>query len=207
MRLSKIAGLLMVPVLALSLVACSAPKDGGNKAAGGDTQVAELTAKKVSNAEEASALYAKLMKKENDIFSKDNALWDKVFNAANKDSAMIGDGTNYGDFLLSTIDGAKDSFTADELKTLKAGAQQIKKIEDKLARLEKDFPGCGNQPSTGDSVDAATAGMTSAEGDSGKEAGQFPSFKGKDLDGNDVNSDELFSKNKVTVMNFWFTTC
>ena len=36
---------------------------------------------------------------------------------------------------------------------------------------------------------------------------KFPSFKGKDLDGNDVNSDELFSKNKVTVMNFWFTTC
>ena len=39
------------------------------------------------------------------------------------------------------------------------------------------------------------------------EAAKFPSFKGKDLDGNDVNSDELFSKNKVTVMNFWFTTC
>ena len=39
------------------------------------------------------------------------------------------------------------------------------------------------------------------------EATKFPSFKGKDLDGNDVSSDELFSKNKVTVMNFWFTTC
>ncbi len=56
----------------------------------------------------------------------------KVFNAANKDSAMIKDGSNYGDFLLKTIDGAKDEFTADELKTLKAGAQQIKEIEDKL---------------------------------------------------------------------------
>ena len=39
------------------------------------------------------------------------------------------------------------------------------------------------------------------------EATKFPSFTGKDLDGNDVSSDELFSKNKVTVMNFWFTTC
>ena len=39
------------------------------------------------------------------------------------------------------------------------------------------------------------------------EATKFPSFTGKDLDGNDASSDELFSKNKVTVMNFWFTTC
>lgn len=38
-------------------------------------------------------------------------------------------------------------------------------------------------------------------------AEKFPSFNGKDLDGNDVNSDELFSNNTVTVVNFWFTTC
>ena len=36
---------------------------------------------------------------------------------------------------------------------------------------------------------------------------EVPSFTGKDLDGNDVSSDELLAKNKVTVMNFWFTTC
>ena len=29
----------------------------------------------------------------------------------------------------------------------------------------------------------------------------------KDLDGNDVTSSDLFSKNDVTVVNFWFTTC
>ena len=69
--------------------------------------------------------------------------------------------------------------------------------------LEKKFPGCGSTPGEGESVDASTAGMTNGESGETK----FPSFKGKDLDGNDVNSDELFSKNKVTVMNFWFTTC
>ncbi len=36
---------------------------------------------------------------------------------------------------------------------------------------------------------------------------KFPSFEGKDLDGNTVKSDELFSANAVTVVNFWFTTC
>ena len=82
----------------------------------------------------------------------------------------------------------------------------IKEIEDKLESLEKEFPGCGSTPSAGESVDASTAGMT-AGANASSEATKFPSFTGKDLDGNDVNSDELFSKNKVTVMNFWFTTC
>ena len=36
---------------------------------------------------------------------------------------------------------------------------------------------------------------------------KFPAFEGKDLDGNVVKSDELFSGNAVTVVNFWFTTC
>ncbi len=34
---------------------------------------------------------------------------------------------------------------------------------------------------------------------------KFPTFEGKDLDGNTVKSDELFSANAVTVVNFWFT--
>ena len=38
-------------------------------------------------------------------------------------------------------------------------------------------------------------------------ATKFPSFKGKDLDGNDVTSDDIFGGNAVTVVNFWFSTC
>ena len=127
-----------------------------------------------------------------------------MFLSANKNTPMIEDGTNYGDFLLSTIEGAKDSFTAEELKTLKAGAEQIKEIENKLTVLEQKYPGCGSKPQENDSVDAATAGMT---GGNTADLTKFPSFQGKDLDGNDVNSSELFAKNTVTVVNFWFTTC
>ena len=203
MKLSKIAALFMVPVLALCLVACSAPGGNVSESASSDPKIAELTAQKPTNADEAAELYAKLMQKENEIFSSDNALWEKVFNAANKDSTMIEDGSNYGDFLLKTIDGAKDEFTADELKTLKAGAQQIKEIEGKLTILEQKYPGCGTTPGAGDSVSAEEAGMTA----SGSDLMKFPSFQGKDLDGNDVDSSKLFAGNSVTVVNFWFTTC
>ena len=121
MKLSKIAALFMVPVLALCLVACSAPGGNASESAGSDPKIAELIAQEPANADEAAELYAKLMQKENDILSSDNALWEKVFSAANKDSAMIEDGSNYGDFLLKTIDGAKDEFTAGEVGTLQAG--------------------------------------------------------------------------------------
>lgn len=118
--------------------------------------------------------------------------------SANKDSSKIEDGTNYGDFLLNTIENGKDNFTADELKILKDGANQIKEIEGKLTILEQKYPGCGSKPSEGESVDAESAGMVS----NNSKLTKFPSFKGKDLDGNDVSSDDIFSSNKVTVINF-----
>ena len=46
MKLSKIAALLMLPVLALTLAACSAPKGDAKDATSGDAQIAELVAQK-----------------------------------------------------------------------------------------------------------------------------------------------------------------
>ena len=206
MKLTKIAVALMGALLALSLAACSAPKDSEAGSTSGNTDIAALLATQPKNAEKATELHQKLMQKENDVLSSDSKLWEKVFLAANKDMPMIEDGKNYGDFLLDTIEGAKDQFSAEELKTLKTGAQQVKEIEDKLAALEKDFPGCGSSPSSGESVDASSAGMPNSAGAT-TSAGKFPSFQGKDLDGNEVTSDKLFSGSKVTVVNFWFTTC
>lgn len=68
MKLSKIAALFMVPVLALCLVACSAPGGNASESASSDPKIAELTAQKPANADEAAELYAKLMQKENEIF-------------------------------------------------------------------------------------------------------------------------------------------
>ena len=204
-KLSRVLSIVLIMVLVFALAACSTGKDNkDNKdnASGGD--IATLLASEPKTADEAAKLYAQLMQKENDILASNSALWEKVFMAGDKSSPMIEDGTNYGEFLLKTIEGAKDNFTADELKTLKAGAEQIKEIEGKLTILEQKYPGCGSTPGNGDSVGAGEAGMPSG---GSSELTKFPSFNGKDLDGNDVKSSELFSGNSVTVVNFWVTTC
>ncbi|MBQ9064810.1 MAG: TlpA family protein disulfide reductase [Blautia sp.] len=41
----------------------------------------------------------------------------------------------------------------------------------------------------------------------GSEAGAQVSFETTDLDGNTITSDEIFSQNKVTLVNFWFSNC
>lgn len=199
-KASKILAVLMVLVLTLGLAACSANKKNSSN---DDSDIIPLLAQEANSLDEATALHKKLMEAENKILTDNSALWEKVFLSANKNTTMIEDGSNYGDFLLNTIEGAKSQFTADELKTLKDGAEQIKEIEGKLTILEQKYPGCGSTPGSGESVAAEDAGMS---GDTSKLM-QFPSFQGKDLDGNDINSSELFSGNTVTVVNFWFTTC
>ena len=69
------------------------------------------------------------MAQENAILSANTELWEKVFMAADKGMTMQEDGKNYGDFLLKTIDGIKDQFSADELKLLNKGAEEIQEIE------------------------------------------------------------------------------
>ncbi len=208
MKTTKILSVLLLVVLMLSLAACGKTQaNGGNMATEGNTAdaVADLLAMEAATAEEATALHTKLMDAETAILTENSALWEKVFMSADKGSLMIEDGSNYGDFLLKTIDGAKDEFTEDELKVLKAGGETIRSIEVKLTSLEEKFPGCGQMPSDDGMSVPADDGMMMPPDDGSMQ--KFPAFEGKDLDGNTVKSDELFSGNAVTVVNFWFTTC
>ena len=208
MKTTKILPVLLLVVLMLSLAACGKTQaNGGNMATEGNTAdaVADLLAMEAATAEEATALHTKLMDAETAILTENSALWEKVFMSADKGSLMIEDGSNYGDFLLKTIDGAKDEFTEDELKVLKAGGETIRSIEVKLTSLEEKFPGCGQMPSDDGMSVSADDGMMMPPDDGSMQ--KFPAFEGKDLDGNTMKSDELFSGNAVTVVNFWFTTC
>lgn len=203
MKFSKLTAALLAFVLAFSLAACSANQNNKDDAADDKSGIETLMKTEPGNADEAAELYEKLMQKEDDILSADSALWEKVFLSVNKNSPLIENCANYGDFLLTAIDGCKDTFSKEELETVTAGANQIKEIEEKLTALEQQYPNCGSKPIEGDSVDAETAGM----GNSGSQLEKFPSFQGKDFDGNDVDSSTLFSGNTVTVVNFWFSTC
>ncbi|MDY4254827.1 MAG: TlpA disulfide reductase family protein [Oscillospiraceae bacterium] len=203
MKTTKILTVLAAVLLILGLATCGMTKDGKKKEGSKNADVISLLAVNPETKDEASDLHQKLMACETKILSENNALWEKVFLSADKGMAMIEDGGNYGDFLLKTIEGAKDSFSADELKLLKDGAEQIREIEGKLTVLEQKFPGCGKKPSESDMSVPAENGKPKENSDLMK----FPAFEGKDLDGNEVKSSTLFAGNTVTVVNFWFTTC
>ena len=194
MNVKKIITLLLAALLVLSLAACG--KQGSD-----DTTKPDGEPK---NAQEAAAMYKDLMDQENAILTENQSLWEKVFMSADKGMTMQEDGKNYGDFLLDTIESAKDKFTADELKLLRQGGEKIREIERTLAAIEAKFPDAA--PKAPDNGDSIPADSPTTPGDSGKTQ-KFPSFEGKDLNGNTVKSDDLFSKNAVTVVNFWFTTC
>lgn len=203
MKRTKILTVLAALLLILGLTACGMSKDGKENEGSKETGIASLLAADPKTTDEASELHQKLMQQETAILSENSSLWEKVFMSADKGMAMIKDGGNYGDFLLTTIGNSKDQFTDDELKLLKDGAEQIRKIEDKLTVLEQKFPDCGKKPSEGDMSVPAENGKPKENSDLMK----FPSFEGKDLDGNEAKSSTLFAGNTVTVVNFWFTTC
>ena len=196
MNVKKIITLLLALVLAAGTVACGAKQAERN----------EDTDKEPQTAEEAAALYDELMAQENAIQAENTELWEKVFLSADKGMAMMEDGKNYGEFLLSTIEAAKEQFTDEEYELLKEKATEIKNIEDRLAALEEKFPSLSGTPAEDGSMSVpAGSDMTTPPDDGSMQ--KFPAFEGKDLDGNTVKSSELFAKNAVTVVNFWFTTC
>ena len=95
--------------------------------------------------------------------------------------------------------------TADEMKLLQGEAEKIRDIENKLTMIEEKYPEAAQQSTDGAMSVPAGSDMTTPLDDGSMQ--KFPAFEGKDLDGNPVKSDELFSGNAVTVVNFWFTTC
>ena len=118
MNVKKSIALLLAVMMVLSLAACGATGEASGDAMTGEPK----------NAEEAVAMHKELMAQENAILSENTALWEKVLMAADKSMTMQEDGKNYGDFLLDTIESAKDQFTADELKLIRGDAEKIRDI-------------------------------------------------------------------------------
>ena len=202
MNAKKILALMLCAMMLLSLAACGA-KDYDKQADMSGNSSAMTGEPK--NAEEALALHKELLERENAILSENTELWEKVFMVADKGITMQEDGKNYGDFLLDTVEAAKEQFTDKEYEWLKESATEISNIENRLTELEEKYPEIMQKSMDGD-MSMPAGSDTSTPPDDGSMQ-KFPAFEGKDLDGNTVKSNELFSANAVTVVNFWFTTC
>ena len=202
MNAKKILALMLCAMMLLSLAACGAKDNDKQTDMSGDSSAMTGEPK---TAEEALALHKELLERENALLSENAELWEKVFRAADKGMTMQEDGKNYGDFLLKTIEDAKEQFSDEEYEWLKESATEISNIENKLTELEEKYPEIMQKSMNGD-MSMPAGSDTSTPPDDGSMQ-KFPAFEGKDLDGNTVKSDELFSGNTVTVVNFWFTTC
>jgi len=133
-----------------------------------------------------------LYQQENQLFADHKDAWDKVFGFMSKNTDGDAMSENYADVLASTVESNKDSFSEEEYETLSKDIETIRGIEEEIAKLEKEI-------AASDSSDSASSKLDES-------ASVFHRFKGKDLDGNDVD-DSLFTNNKVTVVNFWFSGC
>lgn len=178
MKTRKTIIMILTLCVALSFTACTGKGDSGKA---DSASVSEGTDK----TEDLQAKLDDLYQQENQIFEKHKDVWEKVFSKMSKTDAGSGD---YVDYLASTVEANKKSFTEDELKTLKEDIETIRGMEEQITEVENKLDASGASESEDDDIIA------------------FNNISGKDFDGNDVD-ESLFSKNAVTVMNFWFTGC
>ena len=200
MNMKRIFTLALAVLMVLALAACGTKNNDKMGDMSGNSSAMTGEPK---TAEEALALHKELLERENAILSEKTELWEKVFMEADK--GMIEDGKNYGDFLLDTVETEKEQFTDKEYEWLKESATEISNIENRLTELEQKYPELMQKSMDGDMSMPAGSDTSNPPDDGSMQ--KFPAFEGKDLDGNTVKSDELFSANAVTVVNFWFTTC
>ena len=164
----------------------------GNSSSTTNTKQESSSTTETGSTDELSKKLDDLYQQENQLFADHKDAWDKVFGLMNKNTDGDAMNENYADFLASTVESNKDSFSEEEYETLSKDIETIRGIEEEIAKLEKES--------------AASESSDNASSKSDESTGVFKGFKGKDLDGNDVD-DSLFAKNKVTVVNFWFSGC
>ena len=164
----------------------------GNSSSTTNTKQESSSTTETGSTDELNKKLDDLYQQENQLFVDHKDAWDKAFGLMNKNAAGDAMSENYADFLASTVESNKDSFSEEEYETLSKDIETIRGIEEEIAKLEKES--------------AASESSDNASSKSDESTGVFKGFKGKDLDGNDVD-DSLFAKNKVTVVNFWFSGC
>lgn len=167
--------------IALLFTAC-----GTQDSAGTANTKDSVTKAGTEASDNSNATLNDLYQQENQLFANHEAVWNKAFGMMNK--STVDSNGNYADYLAGTIESNKASFTEDELKTLTEDIDAIRKIEEQIAEIENK-----------------TASDNSKKNNT-ETTSPFSNLSGKDFNGNSVD-ESLFSKNAVTVVNFWFNGC
>lgn len=171
-QFKSLIALLLAALMMVSAAACGMNNDSKDGSKGKKTEAqSSMTDGEPKSPEEAAAMYKKLMEEEKAILDENPALWEKVFMAADKGMVLIEDGKNYGEFLLDTIESAKDQFTADELKLLKADAEKIRAIEMKLTKLVNKYPELSDKDGNGGANMPEESAVPSDKPSSGNKGG------------------------------------
>ena len=189
MKFKKLIATTMALSMVLTFSGCTSKSSDADKNSS-STQSSTTATTKNDSSDDLNARLDALYQQENELFAEHQDAWNKFFGLMNKDAAASETEENYADFLAKTVEANKDSFTEEELDTLNKDIEQIRGIEEEIAKLEKEI----------------SASDKSASDKSDSSSSVFSGFAGKDLDGNDVD-ESLFSKNAVTVVNFWFSGC
>ncbi|MCR4963816.1 MAG: TlpA family protein disulfide reductase [Firmicutes bacterium] len=122
----------------------------------------------------------------NEVMDGHGALWDGLFAQEEGAGGQVYAGSAISAYLQTLLDKYGDTLEDSDRKALDGDMEKIRGLEAELEALEAQY----EKLQGGDA-----------------EAEPFPAFSGKDLDGNAVDSQSLFSGNTVTVVNFWFNTC
>lgn len=188
MKIKKIVSLALLSMMVFSMVACNKDNSNNNEANVQTKEETRLDKDQEKNMQEKKKELDAKMEEQNKIFEKDKELWDKLFLKADKSKVGENKDMPYEDFLTQLLEENKSDFTDEEVKTLEEGISKIKVLAKDIQRLNNEYQ----------SLQSKKMPDRNAE--------TFPSFTGKDFDGNDVDS-TLIENSKFTVMNFWFNGC
>lgn len=183
MNIKTIFSFLFTLIFVLAVSACGAQA----------TTQAPENSKESQTPEELQQMIFELHEKENAILQNHEELWKTFYASANENSTTyeLKENFNYGEYLSEALEKLKDHFSDEDYQKLLEDAKQITQIEKKLQPLY-----------------AKHEELSASNNNDGSETSicKFPSFQGKDFEGNAVDN-QLFSEHSVTVMNFWYPTC
>lgn len=188
MKIKKIVSFALLSMMVFFMVACNKDNSNNNEANVQTKEETRLDKDQEKNMQEKKKELDAKMEEQNKIFEKDKELWDKLFLKADKSKVGENKDMPYEDFLTQLLEENKSDFTDEEVKKLEEGISKIKVLAKDIQRLNNEYQ----------SLQSKKMPDRNAE--------TFPSFTGKDFDGNDVDS-TLIENSKFTVMNFWFNGC